>query len=99
MHTPNPNPSPHPHPNPNPNPHQVGYDERKVDVPSLLARVTSGGYQAEVMAGDNLANLSSSFDVESRQWRRRFVGRRVCVRVHVHVHARRGQPAADAAHL
>ena len=43
-------------------------------MPSLLARIISGGYQAEVMAGDNLANLSSSFDSESRQWRRRFVG-------------------------
>ncbi len=52
----------------------MSYDERKVDVPSLLARVASGGYQAEVMADDGMARLSDSFDDESRRWRRRFLG-------------------------
>ena len=68
---------------------QISYDERRVDVPSLLARVASAGYSAEVQADGNLARLSSSFDAESRQWRRRFVGRRgICMCVHVCMCAR-----------
>ncbi|EOD22720.1 hypothetical protein EMIHUDRAFT_195043 [Emiliania huxleyi CCMP1516] len=51
----------------------VKYDERLVDVPTIVAKVSALGYSAEPQAGDEAAGAAArSFGREAAYWRRRF---------------------------
>eukprot|EP00966_Prymnesium_polylepis_P033012 767950-Prymnesium_polylepis.1 len=53
---------------------EVGYDERHVDVPAIVATVTAIGYHAEVADSGGPGVNMSNYDKEARRWRRLFAG-------------------------
>ena len=52
---------------------RVEFDERRVDVPAIMAAITSLGYEVEVSKNGSGVNVSS-YDREARRWRRDFLG-------------------------
>ena len=53
---------------------QVDFDSRLVEVPTIVAAVSSIGYRAEEVAGDGSATNTDSYDKEARRWKLLFFG-------------------------